>query len=102
MNVCLFYLTCADSKKADKISKALLEKRLIVCGKKLSINSSYLWKGKTNNSDEILLLMESIEENFDKVNEEIKKLHSYETYVLLTIPVSKTTKKVKEWIKDEL
>lgn len=102
MKVCLFYLTCADDWEADKISKALLSKRLIVCAKKLPVISDFLWKGKVTNSSEVLLILESVEENFDKINKEIKKLHSYETFVLLTIPVSKTTKEVEKWMRDEL
>lgn len=102
MKMSLFYLTCADDWEADRISKVLLDKKLIICAKKLPVDSSFLWKGKLNNLDETLMIMDSIEENFDKVNKEIRKLHSYETYVLLTIPVSKTTKEVKDWMKEEL
>jgi periplasmic divalent cation tolerance protein len=97
----ILYLTCAGNQEADKIIKALLNKKLIACAKKSSISSSYLWKGKTESSEEILVLMESVEENFDKVNEEVKKLHSYETFVLYSVPV-KTTPEVEKWIKEEM
>lgn len=98
----LLFLTCANKAEANKITNTLLEKKLIVCSKRFSISSSFLWKGKIEESNEILLIMDSLVENFEKINTEIKKLHSYETFVLTSIPIKQTTKEVKAWIKKEL
>jgi len=102
MKPCLLYLTCADDKEAEKISQALLEKRLAVCIKKSPVSSSFLWKGKIDHANEILLIMESIEEKFAETEKEVAKLHSYESFVLFSSPISQTTKKVKDWMKKEL
>ena len=102
MKMAIFYLTCADDREADKISKALLEKRLVACAKKLPVSSAFWWKKKLDNEKEVLVMFESMEENFDKVNKEIKKLKSYETYVLFCLPVGKATKDVEDWLKKEL
>ncbi|MEK7559659.1 MAG: divalent-cation tolerance protein CutA [Patescibacteria group bacterium] len=102
MKMAIFLLTCADDKEADKISKVLLEKKLIACAKKLPVNSSFWWKGNIDKANEVLVLFESIEENFKKVEEEIRKIHSYETFVLFSLPVSQTTKAVEDWLKKEL
>lgn len=102
MKMAIFYLTCADDREANKISKALLKKRLVACAKKFPVSSSFWWKGKIDNANEVFVMFESIEENFDKVNAEVKKLHSYETYVLFSIPVNKATKDVENWLKKEL
>ena len=97
----IYYLTCTDNWQADKIAKTLLTKKLIVCAKQLPVFSSSLWKGKITEENEILLIMESVEENFAKIEKEIRKLHSHETFVLYSTPV-KTTNEVEEWIKKEL
>ncbi|MCL5435142.1 MAG: divalent-cation tolerance protein CutA [Patescibacteria group bacterium] len=102
MKMAVYYLTCANNREADKISKVLLEKRLIACAKKVPASSMFRWKGKIDNAKEIVLMLESVEENFDKINAEVKKLSSYETYILFSIPVSKTTKGVEDWLKKEL
>ncbi len=102
MKMSIFLLTCADEKEADKISKVLLEKRLVACAKKFPVSSSFWWKGKIDKSDEIVLLLESIETNFKKVEKEVRKLHSYETFVLFSLPVGKTTNDVTNWLKKEL
>lgn len=100
MNILL--LTCANENEAIKISRTLLEKMLIICAKRFPISSSFLWKGKVEESDEILLVMDSLVENFNEINIEIKKIHSYETFVLTSLPVSQTTKEVEDWARDEL
>lgn len=102
MKMAIYFLTCQDEFEAEKISKVLLEKRLIVCAKKFQIESSFWWKNNINSAQEIVVMLESIEENFGKINKEVKKLSGYETYILFSIPVSKTTKEVGNWLKKEL
>jgi len=102
MKPSLLFLTCANDKEAEKIARTLLAKKLVICTKRFPVSSSYLWKGKTNSANEVMLVMESIEKNFPKIEKEVAKIHSYKTFVLLSSPVTKTTQKVKTWIKQEL
>jgi len=102
MKMAIFILTCADKKEADKIGNVLLKKKLIACAKEFPVSSSFWWKGKIDNAQEVILMMDSIEENFEKVNKEVKKLHSYETFVLFSLPVGQITKGVEDWLKKEL
>ena len=102
MKLYSLFLTCADDKEADKISKTLLNKKLIFCAKRFPVSSSFLWQGKITEGNEVLLIMDSIEENFEKIEKEITRLHSYKTFVLLSTPVTKTTNRVKDWIKREM
>lgn len=97
---CLLFLTCKDKNEADKISLLLLNKKLVVCVKKVPINSSYLWKNRIESAKEVLLIMDSIEENFEKVNQEVKKIHSYKTYTLLGTKVNQINKEAFDWIKE--
>lgn len=96
------FLTCANSTEAEKIASKLLESKLVFCVKKSPVSSSFLWKGKIDNSEEILLIMDSLEDNFQKVKEVVQKLHSYETFVLVSVPISQTTDAVKDWATKEL
>lgn len=100
MHLCLLYLTCANDKEADKIAQVLLEKKLVFCVKKCPVSSSFLWKGKINSANEVLLIMDSLEDNFENVNKEVSKLHSYKTFVLTSTPVTQTTEAVKKWIEE--
>ncbi len=98
----ILFLTCANDEEADKITRALLEKRLIACARKMPVSSSFWWKSKIDKADEIMLMMESVEAKFEAIEHEVRKLHSYETFVLTAIPVTKTSKGVEEWLQREL
>jgi len=100
MKPCLLFLSCKNIVEADKISGQLLKEKLIVCAKKISINSSYLWNKKIESAQEVLLIMDSVEENFEKINKEVKKLHSYKTYTLLMTEVNKINIDALKWLKN--
>lgn len=102
MKIILIFLTCANEKEADIISGILLKKRLVVCIKKTPVSSSFLWKRKSDKSKETLLIMDSIEDNFEMIEKEVKKLHSYKTFVLIATPVIKSSNGIEKWMKEEL
>jgi len=102
MKFSIFYLTCANEDEAEEISQVLLQKRLVACAKKFPVVSQFVWKGNIEEDEEVLVLFESIEENFEKVEKEIKKLHSYETFVFFSILANKVTKETEKWLETEL
>jgi periplasmic divalent cation tolerance protein len=99
---CQLWLTCESQEEADKIAAALLNKQLIVCAKSWPISCMYRWRGKIADGKEVLLLMESREDLFNTVEAEVKKLHSYETFVLQAIPMAKLSKEATKWMQKEL
>ena len=102
MNPVVLFLTCADEREADEITDVLLRKKLVVCIKKTKVESSFLFKGKTDAADEVLLIMDSVEEKFKEIEKEVRKIHSYKTFVLLASPILKASKGVRKWIKKEI
>ncbi len=102
MRPSLFYLTCADEEEADKISALLLDRKLVVCVKKVTVESSYRWKGRVERSKELLLIMDSYEELFEEAEDEIKKIHSYDVFVFVATPVNRQSDGVGSWFKAEL
>lgn len=102
MKFCQLWLTCEDKAEATKIAKALLDKRLVVCAKQLPVSADFIWYGKVDQNEEILLVMESREDLFDKVEAEVEKIHSYETFVLQAIPFVNVSKKAQKWLEENL
>src|SRR3989304_1048680 len=102
MNMVIFFLTCADDEEAEKISQALLEKHLIVCAKRTTVSSAFFWQGNIDKAGRILLVRETSEENYDEIEKEVGKLHSYETFVLTAVPVARYSKGVAEWLNEGL
>lgn len=102
MRMILIFLTCKNKKEADEISSVLLEKKLIACAKTIPVNSKSLWKGRIEKGDEVLLLLETLEERFSQIEKVVRKLHSYETFVMFAIPVVKTSRGISEWLKSQI
>ncbi len=99
---CLLWLTCKDAHEADKVKNALLVKHLVACVKQWPVQADFHWQGKLEHSNEIMLCMESRLDLFDQVEAEVKKLHSYETFVLEATPLEKVSKNATTWLKKEL
>jgi len=93
-------LTCGSWQEAQRIADSLLEKRLIACAEFLEIKSKYRWQNSIDEAKEIKLIMESIVNNFKKIESEVAKLHSYNTFVLQQIPVTKLSKQASIWLKE--
>jgi len=102
MEISLLFLTCANDTEADAIIKTLLKKRLIACAKKMPVSSSSWWKDEIESGKEVLVIMESIESNFTQIEKEIQKLHSYETFVLVSSPINQSSTGVSQWISKSL
>ena len=85
MKISIVYVTHKNQEEAEKITTYLLDKRLIACANFFPIKSVYRWEGKTENQDEIVSLLKTKEENFEKVKDEIEKMHPYEIPCILRL-----------------
>ena len=97
----IIYTTCADQEEANSISDHLLTKKLCACTNSFPMTAMYAWKGKTMKEPEVALLIKTRKENFNKVQEEIKKVHSYETPAIFSIAVQDVDKLYKQWLQKE-
>lgn len=95
-------LTCGSWQEAQKIVDHLLEQHLIACAEFIPIKSKFRWKDGLEESDEIKLIMESVSDYFDKVEAEVAKLHSYETFVLQALPITQLSSAATTWLQNEL
>jgi periplasmic divalent cation tolerance protein len=95
-------LTCDSWQEAQKIADALLDKQLVACVEFFEIKSKYWWEGSLEEAKEIKLMMHSAEHLFDKVEAEVKKLHSYDTFVLQALPASRVSAEARQWLKSTL
>jgi len=97
----LIYIPCKDEEEAVKISRHLLNKKLIACSNMHPIKSMYWWKNKIVNENEIVILAKTIEKNYNKIKEEVSKIHSYDTPCILKIE-SKANESYDSWVNEEL
>lgn len=96
-------VTTADREEAEKISRALLDERLIACANIIGpVTSLFWWNGKIEKAEEHMLLMKTRSEMFEKIAEKIKALHSYEVPEIIAISIIKGFKPYLEWLNNSL
>lgn len=100
MKLILIYTTHKNIAEAKKVAAHLLAKRLIACVNYFPIQSSYWWKGKIENSKEIVTLVKTRKENWKKVQAEVKKIHPYETPCIIKLE-AEANEDYAKWIKKE-
>ena len=100
MGFIIVYITHANLEEAKKITSKLLEKKLIACANFFPIESAYWWKGEIASSSEIVSIVKTRTANWQKVKENIEKLHPYEVPCIMKFDVE-ANESYEKWIDDE-
>ena len=95
-------LTCGSWQEAQNIADTLLKQRLIACVEFIEVKSKYWWKHQLEEAKEVKLIMQSLSKHFDTIETEVKKLHSYDTFVLHAIPLTQTSKEATKWLNEQV
>ncbi len=95
------YITAPSEEVAAKLSKELLEARLIACANLFPIKSIYRWEGKITEDSECVLLAKTTEDLYEKLREKVEKIHPYSTPCILKIPAIANTKYF-DWLLSEV
>ena len=95
------YITAKDKAEAQRISKPLLQKKLIACANIFPIESMYRWKGKIVNGKEAVLILKTMKKKVVVLRREIEKMHSYEIPCIAQIDV-KVNEKYGTWMEKQL
>lgn len=98
----LIYITTRNAQEAKRISIYLLEKKLAACINMFPIESMYYENGEIQENTEFVVLIKTKDTNFKKIEEEIIKLHSYETPAIFSWKTDKINKKYDNWINGQL
>ena len=98
----LLVLVTAPSKiEAEKISKAILSKKVCACVNMISgIKSLFHWEGKINNAKETLLVIKTKKSAYKDLEKIIKKNHSYTVPEIIAIPIVFGSSEYLNWIKE--
>ncbi len=92
--------TVPTKREALMIAKHLLAEKAAACTSFSDVTSVYKWKGELNESKEYQLVIKTTRKSFDKLEEIIKKYHSYSVPELLVIPIEKGGKSYLDWIHE--
>ena len=97
-------LTTAGSQdEARKIAHGLVERRLAACVNVVApVESVYRWQGKIESAQEWLLIVKTTAENFAKVRDAIRELHSYDLPECIMLPIEDGSPAYLGWIEESV
>jgi len=102
MDVYFVYVTCAGTAEADTIASTVVGERLAACANRFgSIKSTYWWKGKVCDDEEVALILKTSGEKKQMLIERIKQLHSYDCPCVVCFPIRDGNPDFLEWITVE-
>jgi periplasmic divalent cation tolerance protein len=81
--------TCPNESVATAIAEELVGEGLAACVNQLpEVKSTFLWQGKIEQDQEVLLLIKTTSLRFDELSRRIRELHPYDLPEIIAIPVS--------------
>ncbi|HYM11233.1 MAG TPA: divalent-cation tolerance protein CutA [Bryobacterales bacterium] len=99
----IVYSTCSSAEEARKLAAHLVEQRLAACVHVFrGVDSFYRWKGKVEQAPEVLLVIKTSRELFDRVRAEMERLHTYEVPELIAVPIVAGAPNYLNWLEAEL
>ena len=91
--------TVGTEDQAHLLSRELVARRLAACVNILSgVRSVYRWHGKICRDSELLLVIKTLETEFEAVAETIRELHTYELPEILSFAVDRGEAGFLSWI----
>ena len=84
----LVYTTFPSIVEAERVGRALVERRLCACVNILpGMISHYWWQGALARGEEVVMIIKTRGALAERVATVVKEMHSYTTPALLVIPV---------------
>jgi len=104
MPVPLLVTTTVESRgDAEKLSRVLLEKRLIACARIAGPeSSSYWWQGQIVSAQEYVLTMKSDDSRYKELEQVILELHPYDVPEIAATAMTHVSDGYRQWLEKEL
>ena len=101
MKYAVVFITTANKREAERISRVLLDARLIACANIVKgLDSRFWWKGKKEKARECLLIAKTRKPLFNKLVKTVKKEHSYDVPEIIALPITAGHNAYLDWISD--
>jgi len=91
--------TAAAEPEALRISRTLIEEGLAACVQRMPIASTYLWQGQVEEGAEQLLLIKTLADRFEEIEQRIQELSSYEVPEVVGVEVASVSTAYETWLR---
>lgn len=95
--------TTPNLEEAESLAKQIVEAKLAACVQVLpQMKSFYFWKGELQMDAEHLLLIKTLPEKYDELEEYIQTHHSYEVPEIVALAAEKVSESYLNWAIESL
>lgn len=95
----LVFMTAPQAGTASEIVRTLVEERIIACGNIMpSVTSIYRWQDAIEQTAEVMVVMKTMAEQLERLEQRVAELHPYEVPELLAIRVSEGNQPYLAWV----
>jgi periplasmic divalent cation tolerance protein len=99
----VIFITTRDAEEAEKISKALVKRRLAACVNTVpEVSSRFWWKDKLETSKECMLVVKTRDILLPDIIKAVKKIHSYSVPEIIALPIVGGDPDYLDWIDSEV
>ena len=96
------YTTYPSLVEAERIGKAVLERRLAACVNILpGMISHYWWQGAIERGEEVVMIIKTRAALAESVRAEVKAMHSYTVPAILVLPIAGGEPTYLDWLMAE-
>ncbi len=92
-------VTVPNMSIAKKIGRSLVERRLAACVNYWAIDSTYRWKDKIVEDDEVAMLFKVANERYKELERAVLKMHPYEVPCIVRYSIVDGHLPYLDWIK---
>ena len=103
MGALVVVTTVGTEEEANQLAEELVGRRHSSCVNIVPVHRSvYRWQGKVCDDSEFLLVIKTLEEEYEAVEATIGELHSYELPEILAFRVSRGETRFLDWIVESV
>jgi periplasmic divalent cation tolerance protein len=102
MDTLLVLTNLPDAYSAHALAGALVEARLAACVNILApCRSVYRWRGKTENAEEVPVLIKTTAARYAALEAAIRARHPYELPEIIAVPIDRGLPAYLDWVSSE-
>jgi periplasmic divalent cation tolerance protein len=98
MKIIAIFTTVANHEEAKLIAKTVVDKKLAACSQISEIESFYHWNGSVQNEKEYRILFKANAQNYNAIENLIKKMHSYDLPAIHGILIDEISQPYQAWV----
>ncbi len=95
--------SCPNISVANALAQHLVEHQMAACVSILpQITSVYRWQGNIEQETESLLIIKSLTNQYQAIEDSIKQRHPYEVPEIIALPITKGSAEYIHWLEQQV